>query len=318
MINNLYATELGAGGVRIGSDSSTGVEHNTVQNSYLLDGGHTFYEGMGVFAQLTSYNTITHNEIGHFSYTGVSVGWSLGYAPSSAHDNNISFNHIYDIGRDTLSDMGGIYTLGVSPGTVIYNNLIHDVYSFNYGGWGIYPDEGSSLQVWSNNIIYNTKCSGLHQHYGENNTITNNIFALTGWNDGSLRTDPQPRNNSFDFSINIIYSTNATLFYGDWQYRESGPDYNKFSFDSNVYFQTHGNYTFGDNESFKEWQASGQDQHSQLADPMFVNLAEYNFVLEASSPALALGFKQIDMSTVGPQSQAVHKPMDSKNNISIN
>ena len=46
MINNLIATDLGAGGVRIGSSSSVGVEHNTVQNSYLFNGGNTFYEGM--------------------------------------------------------------------------------------------------------------------------------------------------------------------------------------------------------------------------------------------------------------------------------
>jgi hypothetical protein len=45
MINNLMATDLGAGGVRIGSDRSVGVEHITVQNSYLLNGGHVFYEG---------------------------------------------------------------------------------------------------------------------------------------------------------------------------------------------------------------------------------------------------------------------------------
>ncbi len=45
MINNLQATDLGAGGVRIGSSSSVGVEGNTVQNSYLTNGGNTLYEG---------------------------------------------------------------------------------------------------------------------------------------------------------------------------------------------------------------------------------------------------------------------------------
>lgn len=93
--------------------------------------------GIGVLAQLTSYNTISHNEIGHFRYTGISVGWSWGYLiiiifnfsifymyyilfwlslyyflllfqiynPSSAHNNTVSFNHIYDIGKNTLSDI---------------------------------------------------------------------------------------------------------------------------------------------------------------------------------------------------------------------
>eukprot|EP00026_Physarum_polycephalum_P003944 Phypoly_transcript_03961.p1 GENE.Phypoly_transcript_03961~~Phypoly_transcript_03961.p1 ORF type:complete len:520 (+),score=52.14 Phypoly_transcript_03961:650-2209(+) len=317
MINNLIATDLGAGGVRIGSSSSVGVQHNTVQNSYLSNGGNTFYEGMGVFAQLTSYNTITHNEIAHFTYTGISVGWSWGYAPSSAENNTISFNHIYDIGRDTLSDMGGVYTLGVSPGTTIYNNLIHDVYSYNYGGWGLYPDEGSSEQVWSNNIVYNTKCAGLHQHYGENNTISNNIFAFTGWFDGSLRTDPGSRPNSFDFSVNIVYTTNASLFYGDWQLRD-GSNYNKFSFDTNVYFQTHGNYTFGDGLSLKEWQATGEDQHSQIADPLFVNATAYNFALNPSSPALGMGFTEIDTKFIGPQIHTTQPSFPHTNKITIN
>ena len=63
------------------------------------------------------------------------------------------FNHLYNIGQGVLSDMGAIYTLGVQAGTVIRNNLIHDVNSFTYGGWGIYPDEGSSDMVIENNIV---------------------------------------------------------------------------------------------------------------------------------------------------------------------
>ena len=42
-----------------------------------------------------------------------------------------------------------------------------------------------------------------------------------------------------------------------------------------------------------------RDQTSVIADPLFADAANFNFTLKEGSPALALGFQQIDMSDVG-------------------
>jgi hypothetical protein len=40
---------------------------------------------------------------------------------------------------------------------------------------------------------------------------------------------------------------------------------------------------------------------SLIADPLFVNPDNYNFRLRPESPALKMGFQQINMSTAGPR-----------------
>jgi hypothetical protein len=54
-------------------------------------------------------------------------------------------------------------------------------------------------------------------------------------------------------------------------------------------------------KTFADWQAAGRDTHSVFADPKFVDAEKRDFRLQPDSPAYALGFKDIDISTVGPR-----------------
>ena len=49
----------------------------------------------------------------------------------------------------------------------------------------------------------------------------------------------------------------------------------------------------------EEWQKRGQDVHSVVADPLFVDPDHNDFTLKPDSPAIKLGFVPIDMSQVG-------------------
>jgi hypothetical protein len=53
--------------------------------------------------------------------------------------------------------------------------------------------------------------------------------------------------------------------------------------------------------TFEQWRKAGKDVHSVYADPLFVDAERFDFRLKPESPALALGFRPIDVSTVGPR-----------------
>jgi len=294
-VENCDLTDLGAGGIKIGgltleADETKVAGYNTVRNCLLQRLGRIHPAAIGVFIGQSPYNTVEHNDIDDLYYTGISLGWSWGYATSNTHHNRIAFNHIRNIGQGVLSDMGGVYHLGVAPGTVIENNLIHDIKSFSYGGWGLYTDEGSSNVVLQNNVVYRTKSAGFHQHYGKENIVRNNIFAFGG--EAQVMRSREEEHQSFRFENNIVYWSDAPLLGSTWTN-------NHYTFDKNVYWRTDGKPVDFKGLSLADWQKKGQDLHSHISDPLFVDPSKDDFRLKAESPAFKLGFKAIDLSKVG-------------------
>jgi hypothetical protein len=201
-----------------------------------------------------------------------------------------------------LSDLGGIYTCGILNGTLITNNVLHDIYGYFLYDWGLYLADGTSQLRISNTIVYNTGSAGLTMIYGFNNTFENNILARSSnQSDGALSLYRRESSDhlSFTFRRNIIYDIVNDS--GHWIFQVQAPDPFSSPFvimDYNCYFNLYGNMLiFGLGRLvFSEWQETSHDMNSFITDPLFVDAEnQCNFFrFDINSPAVKkLGFKPI-------------------------
>lgn len=307
---NSHIHDLGAGGVRIGptlrlNDLVEGTGCITVDNNIIQQGGRIFPDAVGILVGYASDNTVTHNDIGDFFYSGVSSGWHYGYGESFAYRNRYENNHIHHLGWGVMSDMGGFYNLGAALGTVVRGNHIHDISRYRYGGWGIYADEGTSGIVIENNLVHDTTDSGFRQHFGYYNLIRNNIFAF-GKNAQIGRSRPEGRLR-FIFEKNIVvWNPASTLLEGNashWNYQENplpGEPKKSYEIRKNLYWPLGGKMPdrLAGTWSWDEWRQR-RDKGTIVADPLFENVLARDFRLKPDSPAKDIGFVPWDLRLAG-------------------
>ncbi len=302
-IQRCELADLGAGGIKLGEtairDSADEVARdNEVSDCHIHDGGRFFHSAIGIWIGQSPGNRIRHNLIHDFYYSGISAGWTWGYGRALATNTVVELNHVHHIGKlsngdgPILSDMAGIYTLGRHAGSVIRSNLWHDVAGLRYGGWGIYFDEGTSEILAENNLVLRTTHGGFHQHYGRDNRVRNNVFLLA--RDFQVQRTRAEEHLSFRFERNVVGWQEGKLLDGNF----SGTNY---VFDSNLYWPPSGQEARFAEWSWDEWRQRGQDVHSQIADPRFMDPGTDDFRLRGDSPALRLGIRPFDLRDVGPR-----------------
>lgn len=302
--NHLY--DLGGGGVRIGTTDPVAppferlAHHHLVDNNYIHDGGHTNPGAVGIYMAFGANNTFSHNEVCDLRYTGISLGWTWDIVYQGTRENTVEYNHVHHVMR-TLEDGGGIYSLGLTPGSVIRHNVVHDVGTPPDAiGHGIYIDGGSSGLLCENNVCYDCGDGGIRIQHGTSCiTVLNNISAFCGF---GLGIDSE-RTNIFQYNIVVLDGAGTPFAYvPQWQ------TYNKIV-DYNLYWRPDGqpikflDFTWAEwqkKEGINDiWYTPRMDAHSRLADPLFVDAQKRDFRLQPKSPALAMGFRPIDTSTVG-------------------
>src|SRR5512133_1879995 len=284
-------TDLAGGGIKLGPDT----QRSMVADNEIAHAGRIFMSAVGIWIGHSSGNQVVHNHIQDLHYSGISVGWQWDFKPSKATNNIVAYNHIHDLGHGLLSDMGGIYTLGVSPGTRLVGNVIHDVKARAYGGWGIYPDEGSSGIVIESNLVYRCSSAPFLAHINRNITVQNNIFAL-GEQCQVERAGAMPGpEQEYSFTRNIVYYRQGQLV-GYWDSRN-----NSFAYERNLYWNASGARLTFCGKTLAEWQAAGRDKESLIADPLFLDPEHGDFKMKPASPAARIGFQPWDLSEAGPR-----------------
>ncbi|ORX35175.1 hypothetical protein BD324DRAFT_657582 [Kockovaella imperatae] len=234
-VSGVLFTQSGGNAIQVGGIQANGHHPymssminsgiNVTQN-FLHDNSRIYTSATNILFTYVQYSHMTSNTVVNTTYSALNQGWGWGSndananpqyiqrglysyqplykTPTTPHDNLIAQNYVTNIGFNH-TDEGGIYTLSVSPGTVIERNAI-----IKSQAQGVYLDEGSRFYLVHDNVIEAADIPW----YTEN--TQNNDSTLTG-ND----TFTNNYVNS-DVRLNEVLS-DGSHFVGNIFFNDTGP-----------------------------------------------------------------------------------------------
>ena len=336
-LSRVGVRDVGGNGVGVSGSGDANPVNTTISDCTVDGAGGIFLsQPSGVFVQgdASGVVVVEHNLVRDTTYAGIMVGWIPGgpVVAGAPWQFIVRGNVVESIGNSILSDFGGIYvSIGgqdsgtCEPGgtcflpTLVEGNLVRNVRGYNYGGEGVYTDENVAGVAVIGNALGNVSGASLYLHCGVDQVVTNNVvwgngqpsgpaYHGSGGLVGSCNTggvDPQYTNVSalVDRNIFLLTQPSTGLF------NNGSLDWLNMTFSRNVYWAVPPlradalRWPDAQNDvdlTWAQWQAAGQDASGAVADPLVASADSSDFTLLPGSPALALGFQQLNQ-TWGPR-----------------
>jgi hypothetical protein len=262
-------------------------------------------------------NVIAHNLVHHVPLSAIWITMSFGR-------NIVEFNRLHHTCLE-MSDVGAFVSNRVFPfpevpelagGTIVRYNLIHDVVGCaaydgtdQVGGgskaggrirspyytFAIYFDNSGTDTLTFGNIVADaTLASVAFPVAGPKRNVVENNILLPGRVCKPLVLTAEGSGNRFVRNI-IVYVDPSTKPDHGW------PAGAVKECDGNVYWHK-GAGPYADGlKSLEMWRKEGNETHSVVADPCFVDFRGGGYRLRPESPALKLGFEPIPLERIGPR-----------------
>ena len=196
---------------RLASDECKNI---LISNNYIRDIGTRYSNGMGIISSFASNLTIEHNEIYNVPYMGMQIGNQTNGVDAKFGNNKLRYNEV-SFAMQCHVDGGGIYTLGLQPGTLIYQNYVHDMsrspwIRTNYPFVGLYCDNFSSSIVWQDNVVKNVETVSTQQTNATNiQWISNTTGNVAVESAAGLLDAYKYLKDSVDRKFNILYTSSS-------------------------------------------------------------------------------------------------------------